>query len=277
MKGYSLMPTITKISTQKRPGYYNIFLDESYAFSVTEQVLIQFELAKDKVLTKEQVETIQSAQVYSKAEQAALNFLSYKMRSITEIKQYLAKKEYAEEVSQQVVTRLQEMGYLDDAAYAKAFIVDSLRLKKDGPYQIMQKLKQKGVNSEISEQQLAEVRFEDWEEVALRTISSLVKQTAKYSKRQLETKIRQKLMARGFSGDLMTQLMQSVEVESSEDDQLIALTTQGIKAYKKFRRYPEFERNQKIKRFLVTKGFSFTEIDQFLAGEVIDLEELAQY
>ncbi|WP_062325335.1 hypothetical protein [Holzapfeliella floricola] len=86
------MPTITKISTQKRPGYYNIFLDESYAFSVTEQVLIQFELAKDKELTKEQVETIKSAQVYSKAEQAALNFLSYKMRSVAEIEQYLAKK-----------------------------------------------------------------------------------------------------------------------------------------------------------------------------------------
>ncbi|MGX4763167.1 recombination regulator RecX [Holzapfeliella sp. JNUCC 72] len=271
------MPTITKISTQKRPGYYNIFLDEKYAFSVTEQVLIQFELAKDKELTKEQVETIKSAQVYSKAEQAALNFLSYKMRSVAEIEQYLAKKEYTEDISQQVVTRLQEMGYLDDRMYAKAFITESLRLKKDGPYKITQKLNQKGVSSAISDQKLAEVSFEDWEQVAMRTISSLLRQTEKQSVRQIETKIRQKLMARGFTGDIITQLMQTIVVESSEDDQLNALTSQGIKAYKKFRRYPEFERHQKIKRFLVTKGFTFEQVDQFLAGEIIDLDELAQY
>ena len=43
------MPTITKITTQKkRTDRYNIFLDEKYAFSVDEAVLLKFQLQKGK-------------------------------------------------------------------------------------------------------------------------------------------------------------------------------------------------------------------------------------
>ena len=46
----SEMATITKISAQKRPGRYNIFLDEQYAFPVSEEVLIKYGLRKGIVL-----------------------------------------------------------------------------------------------------------------------------------------------------------------------------------------------------------------------------------
>ena len=35
------MPIITKISTQKRKGRYNIFIDNEYAFSVSERTLAE--------------------------------------------------------------------------------------------------------------------------------------------------------------------------------------------------------------------------------------------
>lgn len=41
------MPNITKITTQKkRKDRYNIFVDEKYAFSVDEEVLLKFQLKK---------------------------------------------------------------------------------------------------------------------------------------------------------------------------------------------------------------------------------------
>lgn len=40
------MPQITKITSQKQKGRYNIFIDEQFAFGVTESVLIKFRLAK---------------------------------------------------------------------------------------------------------------------------------------------------------------------------------------------------------------------------------------
>ena len=43
------MPIITKITTQtKRTDRYNIFIDEKYAFSVAEEVLLKFQLKKGK-------------------------------------------------------------------------------------------------------------------------------------------------------------------------------------------------------------------------------------
>ena len=56
-----------------------------------------------------------------------------------------------------------------------------------------------------------------------------------------------------------------------------ALRKQGIKAYKRFRRFDEAERKFKIKKYLYGHGFSSSEIDAFLNGEIIDLDELAEY
>ena len=48
----SQLATITKISIQKKAvDRYNIFLDDNYAFSVTEDILIKFNLRKG--LTKQ--------------------------------------------------------------------------------------------------------------------------------------------------------------------------------------------------------------------------------
>ncbi|MCT6902799.1 MAG: recombination regulator RecX, partial [Lactobacillus sp.] len=38
------MPIITKVSSQKRPGRYNIFLDGTYSFSASEQTVAEFML-----------------------------------------------------------------------------------------------------------------------------------------------------------------------------------------------------------------------------------------
>lgn len=47
------MPIISKISAQKKPGRYNIFLDGKYAFSASEQTVAKFVLLKGRKLTDE--------------------------------------------------------------------------------------------------------------------------------------------------------------------------------------------------------------------------------
>lgn len=41
---------ITKVSAQRRPGRYNIFLDGKYAFSASEKTIAEFVLLKGKEL-----------------------------------------------------------------------------------------------------------------------------------------------------------------------------------------------------------------------------------
>ena len=49
---------ITKVSAQKRPGRYNIFIDGKYAFSAGRENVAEFVLLKGKELNDEQVERL---------------------------------------------------------------------------------------------------------------------------------------------------------------------------------------------------------------------------
>lgn len=52
----------------------------------------------------------------------ALGYLGYRARTEDEMKQYLARRGYPEEIANTVLTRLRDMGYVDDTSYIAAFV-----------------------------------------------------------------------------------------------------------------------------------------------------------
>lgn len=271
------MAIITKVSAQRRPGRYNIFLDQKYAFSASEKTLAEFVLLKGKELTAEQIDKIKQFDADAKASDLAAHFLSYEPRTIYEVLQYLQKHEISNEAANSAVSELTALGYLDDGKYTDLFLKNNLRVGSDGPKSLTRKLQQKGVDPAIVQNKLDEVSDQDWCEIAFRVVKSMRHQIGKISQRELERKIRSKLMSHGFGSDISSQTIANLNLAPSEEEQTEALKKQGIKAYKKFRRFDESERKFKIKRYLFTHGFSSGEIDAFLNGEIIPLDELAEY
>ena len=101
--GVQFMPIITKITTQKkRTDRYNIFVDEKYAFSVDEEVLLKFQLKKGKEIDSLVLSQIQFHDEIQKAFTAALDYLSYRMRSEAEVRLFLKKKEIEEPIINEV-------------------------------------------------------------------------------------------------------------------------------------------------------------------------------
>ena len=268
---------ITKVSAQKRPGRYNIFLDGKYAFSAGEKTVAEFVLLKGKELDDEQVEKIRQFDAAAKASDLAAHFLSYEPRTIFEVLQYLKKHEISDEAANSAVNQLNELGYLDDRQYAKLFIKNGLRVGSDGPKSLLRKLTQKGVDPEISQTELDEVMDEDWIEVGQRVIKSMIHQAGKLAQRELKRKMKTKLLMHGFDGGISSEIIASLDLEDDEDLQMQALKKQGIKASKRFRRYDESECKFRMKKYLFSHGFSTSEIDAFLNGEVINFDDLAEY
>ena len=268
---------ITKVSAQKCPGRYNIFLDGKYAFSAGEKTVAEFVLLKGKELDDEQVEKIRQFDADAKASDLAAHFLSYEPRTIFEVLQYLKKHEISDEAANSAVNQLNELGYLDDRQYAKLFIKNDLRVGSDGPKSLLRKLTQKGVDPEISQTELDEVMDEDWIEVGQRVIKSMIHQAGKLAQRELKRKMKTKLLMHGFDGGISSEIIASLDLEDDEDLQMQALKKQGIKAYKRFRRYDESECKFRMKKYLFSHGFSTSEIDAFLNGEVINFDDLAEY
>ena len=61
------MAIITKVSAQKRQGRYNIFLDQEYAFSVSEKTLAEFVLLKGQELSPQKINEILDYEASAKA------------------------------------------------------------------------------------------------------------------------------------------------------------------------------------------------------------------
>ncbi|HCY86600.1 MAG TPA: regulatory protein RecX [Desulfobacteraceae bacterium] len=88
---------------------------------------------------------------FSKSHALALKYLARRARSVREMTVYLAGKQVSDDVSQEVVSRLLDDGYLDDETFARQFIESRIRSKPKSTYALKYELRQKGVSSAVSE------------------------------------------------------------------------------------------------------------------------------
>ena len=83
---------------------------------------------------------------YDAALDRALTLLEYRARSAQEMRRALMQREFPEDVADEVVARLRELGYIDDAAYARALVSSTIR-KGSGSRRARYALMQRGVPS----------------------------------------------------------------------------------------------------------------------------------
>ena len=76
----------------------------------------------------------------------ALKYISIRMRSKKEMRDYLKKYEYSPSEISFALDSLQKDGYLDDKAYAKAYVNDQINLGSHGPRRIYYDLKKLGID-----------------------------------------------------------------------------------------------------------------------------------
>ena len=208
------MPIITKISTQKRKGRYNIFIDNEYAFSVSERTLAEKRLLKGTELSTEDIKEIKKAESDSHAIQLAMSYLSYQPRSVYEILEYLNKHEISQDASQAAVQNLIKLNYLNDNNFARLFIKNNLRVGKDGPRAVDRKLKQKGLAADVIQEALYEIEDEEWIDAGLRLVHSLIHQVGKLSYKDIKQKALTKLRAHGFDQELGELVIEKLDLEN---------------------------------------------------------------
>lgn len=268
---------ITNVSAQKKPGRYNIFIDKKYAFSVGEKTLAEFRLLPGSELDQEKIDEIQKYDINAKASDLAARYLSYQPRTIKEVRQYLQKQNVDDAAIKVAIDELDSLGYLDDTQYTDLFIKNDLQVGSDGPRSIKRKLQQKGVADDIINNQLQEITDEQWAELGYRIVKSMVSKEGKISQKELIQKIKTKLLSHGFDLAISDLVIDLLDIDVDEDAQLEALKVQGIKAYKRFKKYDGAVYKIKMTQYLLKHGFNSTEISSFLDGEVIPLSELEEY
>ncbi|MBO0993394.1 recombination regulator RecX [Bacillus sp. SD088] len=259
------MAIITKITAQKkRADRYNLYLDEKYAFSVDEAILIRNGLVKGKELADFEVVQLQYEDEIRKAYNEAIHYLSFRMRAEGEIKKHLAKKDCNEQVIEQVMQKLQEHRYVDDLEFAKAYVRTQINAGKKGPANIKQELLQKDISDAYIEEALALYKKADQIDHAIQLGNKYATKNKKLSEKILKQKLEQFLQTKGFPFSIITVAIEEIEYEKDEDEEWESLLKHGEKAHRKYQHLEGFEYNQKMKQALFRKGFEIDMIGRFL-------------
>ncbi len=197
------MGTITALTTQKRnPNRVNVFLDGAFAFGLAAVTAVSLRIGQ--TLTPAEMEKLQQADELENAKQSAIRYIGYRPRSIREVSDHLRQKGFADTAVDQACERLQEVGLLDDTAFAHYWVEQRETFKPRSQMALRQELQQKGVRREIIESVLTEV---DETGVARQAARKQSSRWQNLPEDEFKLKLSSYLQRRGFSYDLIKQIV----------------------------------------------------------------------
>lgn len=194
---------ITAIKQQvKRQGRYSIFVEGKYAFSLSENALLDSKISIGLELSEERVIALKEESVDDKAYNNALAYAMLRPRSVWEMEQYLYRKKCSPVLSKKTLNKLSVIGMLDDEAFARSWIANRRLLKPVSRRRLSQELRAKRVPDEIAARLLAE---DETDEPTV--LAELIVRKRKQARYQDNQKLMQYLAGQGFSyGDIKAAL-----------------------------------------------------------------------
>jgi len=150
---------------------------------------------------------------------AAYRYLSYRPRSEGEIKQWLRRRGFANEVAEQVIAKLKEQNLSDDLAFARFWTDNRLSFRPKSKRLISKELRDKKVAAEIIEQVTRDI---DDEEIAYKLGSSRMSALANLDYPDFYRRLSSYLGYRGFSYEVVkhTAALLWQEREQGQDDRV---------------------------------------------------------
>lgn len=260
------MPIITKITQGKNnPERYNIFLEEKFAFSVDETVLVRYQLTKGKELDQWTIEEMNFEDEIRKAFNKSLDFLSFRMRSENEVRQKLKDKEFGEAVIDEAIKKLYELNFLDDRAFSEALMRTQMRSSKKGPKAIQQDMQKKGIDKQVQKDVLASYSEEEQVELAKDLAEKIADKEKTKTPRQIEQKISDTLLRKGYSYSVIKLAITDLNLEKDEDQWTDIVAAQGDKLWRKYSsKLTGYDLKSKVKQGLYQKGFPAEVINEYL-------------
>ena len=206
---------ITDIKKQINNKYkVSIFIDGNYYNSLFDETLASSGLKIGDSITDEEFSSLQIESQKKLAFNKSLDYLGHRIRAVSEIAEYLSKKEYCEEAIEYTIEKLKEYKLLDDLAFAKTLVRDRMNAKQKGKNYIIANLRKYKISNEIIEKITDEYDYDKEYENAVNMALKLLK---KHSKTDDEYKRKQKIysaMARaGFDWDTINSAINNAASE----------------------------------------------------------------
>ncbi len=150
------MQIITALTAQKKnQDRVNVFLDGTFAFGLPFSAASPLKIGQ--ALSPAEIEALQQQDLLDKIKNSAIRLISYRPRSVTEVKRHLERKGHDTHLIDMVIEHLQTVDLLNDETFAHYWIDQRETFKPRSRMALQQELRQKGISREIIETALAEI------------------------------------------------------------------------------------------------------------------------
>ncbi len=223
------------------------------SFLLEEDTIVHFRLLNHKSLSEDEWQEILQYDERFRALAKAYHYLSFKPRSVAQMKDYLRRKEIIH--IDPVITTLKQKGYLDDASTAQ-WIVEQTLLQKKGANAAKTKMIQAKIHSSLIDQALATMSREDAAVAAGLKLQGWCKPTKK-SLQAFQASLLQKLLAAGFSYEI------AKDVLRDHKEQVAAQVDEAAAIAAWLSKNASLTRPQQINK-LMQQGFSYSVIQRLI-------------
>ena len=200
---------ITNIEPQRNKNRVNVYVDDLFAIGIDLELKYKHKLEIGMEVDDDFIKEVLKAEEQNKVTNHALNFLSFRQRSEKEIYTALKRKGYEEIYIENAIDYCRNQKYLDDRAFAKAFIKDKVNINKLGEQRIKYELLRKGVSQNIIDDVLI-LDTEDQLETALKLAEKKLPSYRKDDKNAVYRKLSGFLQRKGYSFEVVSQVMREV-------------------------------------------------------------------
>lgn len=235
---------------------YKVFFDNDELI-LYEDVILKYNLLSKKDISLELLNKILEDNIFYEVYNYALYYIDIKMRNEKELKDYLKRKNYDDNVISEVIEKIKEEGLINDKRYVKAYTNDKINLSLYGPFKIKNELLKSNIEESVIDDYLNTIEEDVWLEKINKIIDKKVKSNKKLSNNYLKKKIGDDLYYLGYDREMFGSLLENININEEK-----TLEIEYQKAYKKYKnKYNGDKLKKVIREYLIRKGFSYENIN----------------
>jgi regulatory protein len=203
---------VTALRIQKHhPNRVNVYLDNEYSFGLSRITAAWLKVGQQ--LTPGKIAKLRSDDEREVAYMQALRFLDYRPRSRAEVRRNLEKHAVSQDVIKDVFKRLERSGLVNDERFAKDWVENRNEFRPRSRRALAYELRQRGLNDAAIEKALVGLNEEA---LAYRAAFKQARRYEGYEMRDFHNKLGRYLARRGFSYEIIKDVVARVWEEKQE-------------------------------------------------------------
>lgn len=244
-----------KVGTNK----YRIYFDNN-SLLLYEDVILKYNLLYKKEIDSDLLIEIDEENKKSSIYDTALKYISVRMRSIKEMKEYLIKKKFNTNDIDKTIDKLIYQGLLNDKSFAKSYVNDKIHLTNNGIDKIKSDLEKLGVEKEYIDEAISTIDKGLLLDKLNKIIEKEVKLNTKLPISKMKNKIINRCINLGYKIEDINNILLNYELISTSN-----IKNDYDKLYNKYKdKYDTYKLKNTLRSKLYQKGYSIDEINKII-------------